>query len=37
MSEVQISPIVIAGGGTRLWPLSRANHPKQFFSQTGIH
>ena len=31
-----ILPVVLAGGsGTRLWPLSRALHPKQFLALTG--
>lgn len=31
-----ILPVVICGGsGSRLWPLSRATHPKQFLSLTG--
>ena len=31
-----ILPVVLAGGvGARLWPLSRALHPKQFLSLTG--
>lgn len=31
-----ILPIIMAGGsGTRLWPLSRGNFPKQFLSITG--
>ena len=30
-----IVPVIIAGGsGTRLWPLSRSKHPKQFISLT---
>ena len=31
MSDSKIIPVVLAGGvGTRLWPLSRERHPKQF-------
>lgn len=31
MDSTLINPVVLIGGtGTRLWPLSRANHPKQF-------
>ncbi len=31
-----ITPIVLCGGsGTRLWPLSRSKHPKQFHSLVG--
>jgi mannose-1-phosphate guanylyltransferase / mannose-6-phosphate isomerase len=33
-----ILPVVLAGGsGTRLWPLSRAAHPKQLISLLGNH
>jgi mannose-1-phosphate guanylyltransferase/mannose-6-phosphate isomerase len=33
-----IVPVVMAGGsGTRLWPLSRASHPKQFLALEGKH
>ena len=31
-------PVIMAGGsGTRLWPLSRGNYPKQFLALTGSH
>ena len=31
-----ITPVIMAGGsGTRLWPLSRAAHPKQFLALNG--
>src|SRR5215510_372231 len=29
--------ILAGGGGTRLWPLSRANYPKQFLKLLGEH
>lgn len=33
-----IFPIIMAGGtGTRLWPLSRSNYPKQFIPLCGEH
>jgi mannose-1-phosphate guanylyltransferase / mannose-6-phosphate isomerase len=33
---IAIRPVIIAGGsGTRLWPLSRAQYPKQFLALTG--
>ncbi|WP_249979292.1 mannose-1-phosphate guanylyltransferase/mannose-6-phosphate isomerase [Vreelandella olivaria] len=35
---MKITPIIMAGGsGTRLWPLSRRLHPKQFLALTGQH
>ncbi|WP_137389774.1 mannose-1-phosphate guanylyltransferase/mannose-6-phosphate isomerase [Rhodoligotrophos defluvii] len=36
MDERIVSPILLAGGsGTRLWPLSRKDHPKQFVTLVG--
>lgn len=33
-----IVPVILSGGsGTRLWPLSRQNYPKQFLKITGTH
>ena len=33
---MSICAVVMAGGyGTRLWPLSRASHPKQFLTLHG--
>jgi mannose-1-phosphate guanylyltransferase/mannose-6-phosphate isomerase len=35
MTSIAIQPVIMAGGsGTRLWPLSRAAHPKQFLVLT---
>ena len=36
MTSISILPVIMAGGsGTRLWPLSRAQHPKQFLVLQG--
>ncbi len=36
MAELKICPVILAGGsGTRFWPLSRENWPKQFLKLTG--
>lgn len=36
MCNSQVLPVIIAGGsGTRLWPLSRGLHPKQFLTIPG--
>ncbi len=36
MSTLTVQPVIMAGGsGTRLWPLSRAQHPKQFLILQG--
>ncbi len=36
MNKITVKPVVMAGGsGTRLWPLSRAQHPKQFLVLQG--
>ena len=35
---MSICAVIMAGGsGTRLWPLSRAKHPKQFLALRGDH
>lgn len=35
-SIVPLHPVILSGGsGTRLWPLSRAEHPKQFMALAG--
>lgn len=35
---LQINPVILIGGkGTRLWPLSRTNYPKQFYKFLGNH
>jgi mannose-1-phosphate guanylyltransferase/mannose-6-phosphate isomerase len=35
-SGLSIAPVILAGGsGTRLWPLSRENHPKQLIDVIG--
>ena len=36
--SIKISPIILSGGsGTRLWPLSRKDRPKQFLQLYGSH
>ena len=36
MTPIPVQPVIMAGGsGTRLWPLSRAQHPKQFLVLQG--
>ena len=36
MISIPLQPVIMAGGsGTRLWPLSRAQHPKQFLVLNG--
>ena len=36
MTPIHVHPVIMAGGsGTRLWPLSRAQHPKQFLVLQG--
>ena len=33
---MHIQPVILSGGaGTRLWPLSRKNHPKQLLPLVG--
>ena len=33
-----LHPVILSGGsGTRLWPLSRQNQPKQFLALVGDH
>ena len=34
--ETKITPVILSGGaGSRLWPLSRADYPKQFLPLSG--
>jgi len=36
--SIKITPIILSGGsGTRLWPLSRKDRPKQFLQLFGEH
>ena len=38
MSVPSLVPVILSGGsGTRLWPLSRESHPKQFLPLVGEH
>ncbi len=35
---MKIIPVILSGGsGTRLWPLSRKQYPKQYLSLTGVN
>src|SRR5450432_93590 len=35
-TKILVVPVILSGGsGTRLWPLSRALHPKQYLAITG--
>lgn len=35
-APIPITPVILSGGaGTRLWPVSRAGHPKQFLALVG--
>lgn len=37
-NTISVQPVVMAGGsGTRLWPLSRGQYPKQFLTLSGEH
>jgi mannose-1-phosphate guanylyltransferase/mannose-6-phosphate isomerase len=36
--DLNLVPVILSGGsGTRLWPLSREGHPKQFLALAGEH
>jgi hypothetical protein len=36
MSMMKLQPVILSGGsGTRLWPLSREQYPKQLLQLTG--
>jgi len=36
--DLNLIPVILSGGsGTRLWPLSREGHPKQFLALAGEH
>ena len=38
MSNFPLLPVILCGGtGTRLWPLSRASYPKQYWALAGEH
>jgi len=38
MKIMKIIPVILSGGsGTRLWPLSRKQYPKQYLSLTGVN
>ena len=36
MASTSLIPVILCGGtGTRLWPLSRASYPKQYWPLSG--